>query len=102
MFPTAAEAFTTENFILKKDLFTSTKVYIPFNIDNKHWGLIIMDNKSHTMMWIDSLSMNGKAYMSTVFAYLKHRYLKYNEESRAHLLVDDRKQQAFSGRLRLQ
>ncbi len=54
-----------------KDIFNLKKIFIPINIESRHWTCVVIFMKEKRIQYYDSLSVGaGKIHMNAVFAVL--------------------------------
>ena len=54
----------------KFDIFELAKLYVPININNSHWCLLVVDFDAKTVRYYDSLGGPGTVYINAMRSYL--------------------------------
>ena len=55
----------------KIDVFTQDKIFVPINIDNSHWVMLIVYLSIKTIKYYDSMGGNGGVFLEAMLHYLK-------------------------------
>lgn len=59
------------------NIFEKSKIFIPINISNQHWAMVVVYIQEKRIQYYDSLHWNyGKVYVSIVLKYLEHKWLQ--------------------------
>jgi len=69
------------------DLFAKRFVFIPVNVGNMHWTLIMIDLPNKIVRYFDSMAGSGDRYLNATFRYLQD---EHKDKKKAPLLdLDD-------------
>ena len=55
----------------KFNIFEKDKIFIPVNISNTHWTLLVVFMQAKQIHYYDSMSSSGKKYMQTAMRWVK-------------------------------
>ena len=58
------------NLTKEVDIFSCDKIYLPTNVGNYHWTMIIINVQSREIHYYDSMSKSGKEYTNAVLKLL--------------------------------
>jgi hypothetical protein len=56
------------------DVFAMDKLYIPVNIPNTHWMMIVVYMQTRKVCYYDSMNFDGMPYLKAVFQWLKDEW----------------------------
>ena len=57
-------------------------VFIPINIDNIHWSLIVIHVQERRIQYYDSMHTDGVVYCDIVYRFIRQMWIKrYSEAS---------------------
>ena len=68
------------------DIFASDKIFVPINIKNKHWSLIVAYMQQQKIQYYDSLGHDGRKLLEAFLRYIEDEHL-----DKKQVLLPDKK-----------
>ena len=67
-----------EQWSKKFNIFEKDKVFCPVNLNNKHWGLLVIYVQQKEIVYYDSMGVKGKKYLDGALQYMYDEAKKSN------------------------
>ena len=59
------------------NVFAFRRLFFPRNIQNIHWGLVVVDFEQKTITYYDSMGGTERSYMEGIQSYLQDQYMHF-------------------------